>query len=457
MRLLMKYTAGMLVILALPLLVLAQSQPNNGSVFPVVITPTVTPEGFIGLPSSRMPTNGLWVAEAFEFQTTGACVADWGDNDGPPVGYDPFDQEGEPVCAFADVPYIIAGNARQEYVTGSDSMYAAMDEIEGRLIHDGGGAATGSVVTRTRRTYQVLAPDLIRVTITIEEEGGCTMTASYNLMLKTPDEMVCETQNFNEQVFLPISTPTPTPTPDPTAGDPLYLVTEPFENDMTVCTEANMVPQFTEATIRFNSPLEMVIDWGEGEVTLYLAGDDYYEYDSGTGSTREHITMFPVDNGWSLGWSKRVDSDNCRWDVMLVLPGDVTDEITPEAQPTTDSSTSGPALVEIAEGVYGMEWMDEYMASLCTDDLKAQAPDFASARISLSPDDGDATITYEEGEFVLDYMADQQMYMVMEMPYGDDTMFISLAAYDDGTAYLTYQVTFASGETCLRSAQMVGK
>lgn len=457
MRSMMKYAAGMLATLALPLLVLAQSQPNTDGVFPLVITPTVTPEGFIGVPTSRMPTNGLWVAEAFEFQITGDCVAVGGDNDGPPVGYDPFDQEGEPVCGFADVPYIIAQNNRQEYVTDSDSLYAAMDQVEGRVIHDGGGASTGSIIATTRRTFQVLAPDLIRVTITIVEEGGCTMTASYNMMLKTPDDRVCEAENFNEQVFLPISTPTPTPTPDPDAGDPLYIVDDPYGNDMSACTEANMVPQFVDATLRFPTPMEMVIDYGEGEITLYLAGDDYYEYDSGTGSTREHITMFPLDNGWSLGWSKRVDGDICRWDVNLVRPGDLTDDIIEEPEPTLDSSTTGPALVEIAEGVYDMSWMDEYMASLCPDDLKAEAPDFDSARISISPDDGDATLTYELGEFVMDYLPDQTMYLVMDAPYEDSTVFLSVAAYEDGTAYLTYQVTFANGETCLRSAQMFAK
>src|SRR5437868_5290940 len=130
MRSMMKYMAGILIALVLPLLALAQNQPNSGSVFPLEITPTVTPEGFTGIPSARMPTNGLWVAEAFAFETTGSCVSDWGDNDGPGADYDPFDQPGNPVCGFADVPYIIVENTRQEYVMASDSVFAALDRLE---------------------------------------------------------------------------------------------------------------------------------------------------------------------------------------------------------------------------------------------------------------------------------------------------------------------------------------
>jgi hypothetical protein len=90
---------------------------------------------------------------------------------------------------------------------------------------------------------------------------------------------------------------------------------------------------------------------------------------------------------------------------------------------------------------------------LCPAELKAKAPDFETAEIALS-DTGDALFTFDGGEFTVPYMADQKLYMTMDAPYGESKLFVSLVAYGDGTAYLTYQATFDDGTMCSRSAEM---
>lgn len=460
MRSLVKYAAGILAALVLPLLVLAQSQPNNSSVFPLVVTSTATPEGFTGVPSARLPTNGLWVAEPFSMVTTGQCVSGvyGGDNGGMGAmggDYDPLEQDGNPVCGSENGPYIIVENGRQEYLPGSESVYAGFDTVTGELILNSQGESTGSVRSTMRKTYQVMGPDLILVTITMQEEGGCSMTGTYKLVLKTADELVCQGSNFSEQVLLPLSTSTPTPTADPANGDPtLYTAMEPYPSD-TTCNEANTPPKFSEAHVRIESPSVAVLDYGDGQVTLYLIGIDGYQYTSGFGSNQEDITLFPADNGWYLGWMKSAGDEYCRWDTMLVRPGDLV-EAAPELEPTTDTVSIG--FGEVAEGAYTLKWMDEYMASLCPLDVKDKAPDFETVLVTLPKHaHRTAIMTFEGGEITLNYLEEQQMYMVMDAPYGEGNMFASLVAYEDGTVFLSYQMLFDTGDTCTRSAELVTK
>ncbi|MBZ0290506.1 MAG: hypothetical protein K8I30_22980, partial [Anaerolineae bacterium] len=218
------------------------------------------------VPSQVLPINGYWRVRPFTMTVTGECQHYDCDGCGGATAGELEDDPGQPLCGYANtggLPFITWQGAAHPYLPGTGSIYSQEPDEWTESRVDANGATTGSVKMTRTTEYRVVAPDLIVVTLVIQEEGGCTMSAEFEIELVTPDESVCPP--LSELPSDLLTTPAPESTPMPLveaegpfrAGLPLIL-------DENQCTADNTPPQLTEVFLRSQDDGSKLIDYGTG-------------------------------------------------------------------------------------------------------------------------------------------------------------------------------------------------
>lgn len=415
---------------------------------------------------SLLPTNGYWRAEPFSMKLTGKCKALTGDNGGMGA-YENEKDPGQPLCGFRNpggLPYITWNSGMHIYEPGTVNIYSAGSSTRYEVSQDSDGQSTGSVVVTTTTRYQVISKSEIRVLLTIEEKGGCSMSAEYKIKLVTADESICApSQQLPTPTAMPTETSGTQPTPPP--GGPVpsegpYHSGSPIFTDQTQCNDSNTPPQITDLHIRQQTENTILLDYGSGTQVLYRAGDNFYTYESGSrGPTRTSISLSVLDDGSvSIFWSVTVKAGfkQCSMSQTFNLPGSQ-----PEATstPGTDSTPSGEATpaagsagdasqpADLEEGHYTVKWT--VMDALCPADMKSTMPTFTEATVTRA-DATTVSVNFAGGSYTLLDYSGQHLYMLADGRQGDLRYVASLMSNGPGAAFFSWVGSPASdtSKTC---------
>ena len=338
--------------------------------------------------SQELPISGYWRVEGeVEYTRSGNCAVYLCDGCGGGVIPQPEEEDpGEPLCGFdATPPFLVWRGMEHPYLEGTSSIYSAATQVEIQIARNGNGATLGNVRTEHTTEYEVVAPDRIVVRDVFREIGGCSMSAEYVLVLVRPDETVC---NITELPDLD-ATSEPIVTPPPGEARP-FRVGQPFYTDETQCDATTTPPTLEEITLTAQDDGSIVLGYGAEELTLYQQGQNYYEFNTGTGvALRQIVSLVLFEDGasGSLSWSnwETASGKNCYASLDVYLPGAEPDPISTPApdvnvDPTPEGDISQP-VGALSAGRYVAEWME--LPGLCHADLEASAPHFDETIITV--------------------------------------------------------------------------
>jgi hypothetical protein len=358
--------------------------------------------------SQELPISGYWRIEGeVEYARSGNCASYYCDGCGGGVIPQPEEEDpGEPLCGYdAAPPFLFWRGMEHPYLQGTSNIYSAATQVEIQIARNGNGATLGNLRTEHTLEYEVVAPDRIVVRDVFREIGGCSFSAEYVLVLVRPDETVCnitELPDFS-------ATPEPVVTPPPGESRP-FRVGQPFYTDETQCDATTTPPTLDEITLTAQTDGSMRVEYAEGEITLYQQGQNYYEFNTGTGvALRQIVSLVLFEDGASgnLSWSNvdTASGKNCYASLDVTLPGAEPAPISTPApdvadDPSQDNGVSQPASA-LSTGRYVAEWIE--LPGLCHADLEPVAPQFSEAIITVvdaltvTMDFNGETLTLENG------------------------------------------------------------
>jgi hypothetical protein len=402
-------------------------------------------------PSTNLPINGYWRVKPFSVSSSGHCIQDNGDNGGPDGAIATDDADpGRPLCGYAnapELPYLVWNGDDLPYLPGTGSLYGPDPSVSFELIRDGSGASVSSVKVTTTREYRVVSPTEIRVHLLMQEDGGCSLSADYELELVTPDDSVCPRDAA-------LSTLEPTPTPPPETQGP-FRVGLPFYNNEADCDESNRPPTFGDVFLKAQAGGALLVDYGSGQQMMFADGWNNYSYDSGNqNGARLSFNLTRFGGGGSLFWSKsNSDGKLCVASFDLVDPAQAAATPTPAPESASDGlgTTAGEAGASDAVGFvlptghFAVTWA-EYPGVACPADLTPKLPKFAEADISTA---GGAYQLVGAG---VTYPLQNQGGNYMYVQTGGDqaSSLMSFTGYDaDGNVTGSFIYSTADGKLCM--------
>ncbi len=398
--------------------------------------------------SQELPIGGYWRMPPVEFSRSGACEIYTGDNGGmapitkeewptyPLCGYDPGDA----------LPFLVWQGDEATYIPGTSSIYSPASTVEIQVARDSNGATLRSVRTTHAVEYEVVAPDRIVVRESFIEEGGCSLSAEYTIELASQDETVCNIMEIPPEPEETDDDPTVPPGETRTmrAGSPLF-------QDASDCDASNTPPSFEDVTLTAGNDGSLVLDYGSGTQTLYGNGRGFYEFNTGSGSAREIVTVSLYDSGQqgNLRWLKRnsASEPECSVSQRLTMPdADVSD--TPVETPV-DNGDSDDDFGVLIPGEYSVDWIE--VEGLCPAEMKSQAPQFETAMLG-APSEGAAVMQAGDAQF--DFALVAAGTYIGSAPTDNGRIDISLTTVTPGEASFAWTWSADDGQMCMVMASL---
>jgi hypothetical protein len=411
----------------------------------------------IMIPSQELPIAGMWRMPPVEYSRSGACEIYTGDNGGmAPITEE--EMPTYPLCGYeADdrLPFLTWMSREASYIPGTSNIYSPTSTVDIQIARDSNGATIRNVRTTHAVEYEVVAPDRIVVRESFIEEGGCSLYAEYVLTLAMQDETVCNITDIP-----PFEEPEDDPTVPPGESRTMR-VGMPLYTDEAACDATNTPPDFDTVTLTGNVDGSLVLDYGSGSQTLYNGGFGYYEFDIGTGSARQHISLNLYDGGQqgNLSWMNRTDADSpeCYVSRTLSVDGADSGENSDGLETPADNGSmetpvdtgSDDAFGVLVPGEYAVEWMA--LPGLCPDAMLPMAPQFETVLIG-APGDGSAILQSDDAQY--------ELVMVAAGTYiggdSDDSgrTDTSLTTTEPGVASFMWSFSDTSGQMCMAMAQL---
>jgi hypothetical protein len=408
----------------------------------------------IEVPGTHLPINGYWRVRPFSMTSSGACKRPGGDNGGPDGnGSGENADPGRPLCGYAnspELPYLVWDGEDLVYLPGTGSLYAPETTVTMQMLRDSSGQSTGSLKVTTTREYRVVSPSKIQVHLLIQEDGGCSLSADYELELVTADDSICPADDT-------LSTPTPEPTEPPETQGP-FKVGLPFYNNEADCDDSNRPPTFGDVFLRAQAGDAMLVDYGSGQQMTFADGWSTYSYDSGNlNGPRLLFGLTLLDSGGgSIFWSKKNNGGE-----MCVATFDLVDPAQPVATvaPAPDGSSDGLGTAAgeagdsdadgfvLPTGHFTVTWA-EYAGLPCAAALVPKLPRFAEADISAL---GGAYQLVGAG---VTYGLQKQGGTYIYMAFGADnnSAILSFNGFDaDGNVSGSYVYAASDGSNCMNA------
>ena len=195
----------------------------------------------------------------------------------------------------------------------------------------------------------------------------------------------------------------------------------------------------------------LVLDYGSGTQTLYGNGRGFYEFNTGSGSAREIVTVSLYDSGQqgNLRWLKRnsASEPECSVSQRLTMPdADVSD--TPVETPV-DNGDSDDDFGVLIPGEYSVDWIE--VEGLCPAEMKSQAPQFETAMLG-APSEGAAVMQAGDAQF--DFALVAAGTYIGSAPTDNGRIDISLTTVTPGEASFAWTWSADDGQMCMVMASL---
>lgn len=343
-----------------------------------------------------------------------------------------------PVCQAQDQHVLTIYEQGFSYPHMVSNAYGQGSVNRTMLVQD--GVSTGTYTTLSGTQIEVLSRTQFVVKQVYRERGGCSQ------IITTYYELVEETETACEQVIEvvpedlpqePISTPPPLP-PIETES---YTVAMPIIPE--TCTADTRPPDaFTQAALTVDEGYgALTVDYGAGTFTAFQNGDLKYSY----ADTRQGVFMLDFTfYGEQIGfhWYKANAGGECMIDGEL--------------RPTLPENTDAPApdtntpMAVIVGRPYTVTWTP--MEAFCTPETLAALPNFTQA--TLTAQDNGFVLNFDGGSYALVDESGANFYSYMQMGTDGSYTMISLNSFAAEQFSLLYQMSTASGQSCMATVEL---